>query len=363
MILHRYIAWRYAIVLGSVTAALSAILVTIDLVEQIRVFGGQAPMSRLVTLSALNAPKAIYEILPLIVILASAALFISLARSSEMVVVRAAGRSAIRALIGPGAVILALGLATVVAGNPIIAATGNRADTLRAQLSGSKPQALATTGGGIWLREGDDDGQTVIRAAGSNLDGTVLRGVSLLRLSPDGTITERIEAQSATLIPGAWELQNLRIWPLTADLPAAEMQQLDGLRLPSTMTADQIRDGFGEPSSVPIWELPAYIKRLQLAGFTARRHQVWLQSELAGPVFLLAMLVLAAGLTMGHQRGGRTGVMVLTAVMIGFALYFLRNFAMVLGENGQIPVALSAWAPPVAALMIATGVLLAREDG
>jgi lipopolysaccharide export system permease protein len=49
--------------------------------------------------------------------------------------------------------------------------------------------------------------------------------------------------------------------------------------------------------------------------------------------------------------------------MLGFALYYLRNFIQIMGENGQIPVALAAWAPPVASLMLAVGLLLHMEDG
>ena len=51
------------------------------------------------------------------------------------------------------------------------------------------------------------------------------------------------------------------------------------------------------------------------------------------------------------------------AVLAGVVIFFLRNFAQVLGENGQIPVVLAAWAPPVAAVMMALGLLLHLEDG
>ena len=66
-------------------------------------------------------------------------------------------------------------------------------------------------------------------------------------------------------------------------------------------------------------------------------------------LLLVAMVLVAAGFTMRHTRFGRTGVMVLMALGLGFALYFVRNFAQVLGENGQIPPLLAAWGPPSAA--------------
>ena len=54
---------------------------------------------------------------------------------------------------------------------------------------------------------------------------------------------------------------------------------------------------------------------------------------------------------------------VLLAILGGFALFFLRNFAQVLGDNGQIPVAMAAWTPPLAAVLLAMGLLLHLEDG
>ena len=73
--------------------------------------------------------------------------------------------------------------------------------------------------------------------------------------------------------------------------------------------------------------------------------------------------LIGAGFTMRHQRGGRVGVMVLGAILLSFGVYFLRNFAQILGENGQIPPALAAWAPPVAAILSSLGLLLHLEDG
>jgi lipopolysaccharide export system permease protein len=85
--------------------------------------------------------------------------------------------------------------------------------------------------------------------------------------------------------------------------------------------------------------------------------------ELAQPALLLAMLLIAAGFTMQHQRGRRTGVVVLAAILAGFGLYFLRNLALILGEAGQVPPALAAWAAPVAAIGLSLGLLLHLEEG
>ena len=76
-----------------------------------------------------------------------------------------------------------------------------------------------------------------------------------------------------------------------------------------------------------------------------------------------AMVLVAAGFTMRHARFGGTGILVLLSLMGGFAIFFLRNFAQVLGENGQVPVVVAAWAPPVAAALLALTLLLHLEEG
>jgi len=191
-----------------------------------------------------------------------------------------------------------------------------------------------------------------------------LRNATFISFTPEGTPIERIAAAQATLTAGAWQLADAKIWQLSGvRTPETTAKVTDRHALPSTLTADQIRDSFGTPSSIPIYELPDFIERLKAAGFSAQRHQVWFQTELAMPVFLVAMVMIGASFTMRHQRGGRTGLMVLFAILLSFGTYFVRNFAAILGENGQLPAALAAWAPPIAAIGIAMGFLLHKEDG
>ena len=364
MILHRYFARRFTMTFLATLGGFMLLMLLIDLVEQLRRFGGDAPFTEVLQLTLLNLPDGLYGILPLIMVLATIAMFLGLARSSEMVVTRAAGRSALRALVAPIVVTLVIGCIAIAVFNPLVAATSKEFEARETALKSGGPSVLAISSGGLWLRQGSDTSQTVIRASKTNLDGTELIDVTFLTFTPEGGPTRRIEAETAQLSPGAWTLTNAKVWPLDRARVAEQWATTHAeLRIPSTLTADQIRDSFGTPSSIPIWELPAFIDRLEVAGFSATRHAVWLQMELALPAFLLAMVLIGAGFTMRHQRGGRTGVMVLTAVLLCFALFFLRNFAQILGENGQINPVLAAWAPPLAAIGAAMGLLLHLEDG
>ena len=337
----------------------------IDLIEQLRRFEGvEVSFGQLFGLTLLNAPAAISEILPLLMILSTIVLFVGLARSSELVVTRAIGRSGIRALVAPVMVAMVIGGLAVTTLNPIVAATSERYQRLSDTYRNGGPSILSLSGEGLWLRQGGAEGQSVIHATGFGEPGITLFDVSILTYAKDGGPIRRTQADSAQLQGDMWVLSNVKVWPLMAGVnPESKSEEHDRMEIPTTLTQDRIRDSLGRRESISIYDLPEMIRELKEAGFSTKQHEVWFQVELARPLFLVSMVLVGAAFTMRHTRFGGTGVAVLTAVLLGFALYFVRNFAQILGENGQISIALAAWAPPVAAIMLTLGLLLHAEDG
>ncbi|MEF3047395.1 LPS export ABC transporter permease LptG [Pseudotabrizicola sp. L79] len=365
MILSRYIARRFLWVFLQVLGVFWAIMLMIDAIEQLRRFSDQGiSLTGALYLALMNTPASIYQILPLIMILAAIALFLALARSSELVVVRAAGRSGVRFVLAPVTVTLAIGALSVAVFNPLVAATQKEYARLLAVTANGADSTLSISSSGLWLRQGLEDGQTVIHALRANTDATELFDVSFVVFGTDAQPVERIVADKAVLVPGAWALTGAKRWDLASDNPERSATTLqDGAKLVSNLTREGIRNSFGDPSSVPFWDLPTYIQGLEAAGFSATAHRLWYQMELAQPLLLAAMVLIAAGFTMRHTRFGGTGMLVLLAVLGGFFIFFLRNFAQVLGQNGQVPILLAAWAAPVAAVLLALGLLLHVEDG
>ncbi|QFT63383.1 LPS export ABC transporter permease LptG [Roseivivax sp. THAF30] len=365
MKLHVYFARRFLVTFLSILGGVAAFVYVLDFVEQIRRFDDEdVSFGGLAHLTLLNAPASLYEMLPLVMILSSVALFLALARSSELVVTRASGRSGLVALAGPILVALVVGLISVAVLNPIVAATSQRFSELRELYEDGQQNVISIGAEGLWLRQGDARGQTVIRAARSNADATVLYDVSFLRYQNEVGPTRRLLAQEAELTDGAWHLRDIKAWPLGREINSeANSEMLSELEISSSLTRERIRDRFGQPSAISIWALPAFISDLDRAGFSARRHVVWLQMELARPLFLVALVLVGAAFTMEHARLARTGIAVMSAVLIGFGLFYIRNFAQILGESGQLSPLVAAWVPPAASLILAMGLLLQREDG
>ncbi|MDO5621445.1 MAG: LPS export ABC transporter permease LptG [Paracoccus sp. (in: a-proteobacteria)] len=376
MILPGYIARRFLRMFLIVSGAFIAILFLLDLVEQIRRFSGQGiGLAEAAGLSALNIAGAFYAIMPLVTVLAAIALFIGLARSSELVAIRASGRSALRFLVAPTVTAFLIGLAAVAVLNPFVAASSKRYDEAITRVRAEGAQTISVGQGAVWLRqslppETSDDGrdqtsggQVVIRADRASPDATTLYDATFIVFSAEQGPLRRLEARQAVLQRGSWVLTDVKQWLLAAENPEVEAALHTEITLPSDLTADRIRDSFGQPDAVPIWQLPSFIRGLEQAGFSAQRHQVWFQMELARPFLMAAMVLVAAVFTLRHLRGRNVGIPVLLAFGCGIAVFFLRNMAQVLGDNGQVTAIMAAWTPPLVAALAALAAILQQEDG
>lgn len=365
MRLYLYFALRFFYGFARLFLIFIALTALIEMIEALRKFDSSAiGFVQILRITALRLPISLYEIAPLIVMLSTIQVFLSLAKSGELVIARASGRSALLSILSPVLVAFVFGMILVAVFNPIVAATTKQYESLNNQFLKGSSSVLSISREGLWLRQGSETGQVVVHAKRSNSDATELFDVTFVGFSTSGDIEFRVSGESAKLTAGAWTVKKAKEWRFDiGDNAERDAKYFGRMAISTNLTAEQIHDGFGQPSTIPIWELPAFIDRLKQAGFSPRRHQIWFQSELALPTLLATMVLVGAIFTLGHSRSGSTGMMVLFALASGFSLFFVRNFALVLGENGQIPVLLAAWAPLAAAIFLALGLILHAEDG
>ncbi|GAB4265850.1 MAG: LPS export ABC transporter permease LptG [Pararhodobacter sp.] len=366
MTLGLYLVRRLAFSFAMIGAVFFGMLMLFETVEMVRRFGGSGmPTTEIVWLALLRVPSTLYQILPLLTILASMSMFLGLARSSELVVVRAAGRSAMRMLREPFIATILFGALVVAVLNPIAAGSSRAYAERLAQLQSPDQLAqISLEGSALWMRQGDARGQTVIRAQRVGEDALTFHDVTFLLFErATGVPLVRMEADRAHLETGVWVLEGVKRWDLSAANPEREAQYFETFEMPSDLTDERIRESFARSGMISVWDLPAFIRALDRAGLSSRLHRAQFQTEMALPALLGAMLLVGAVLNLQHGRGGGAGMRILLTVLAGFALFFLRNFAQVLGENGQIPLSLAIWTPPIASMLLALGVLLHLEDG
>jgi lipopolysaccharide export system permease protein len=360
MTLDLYITRRFFAAVVKVQVILLGVILMFDFVDLLARFGGPAGTRGVLALMLIRVPGIAATLFPLVVLIASLWTWMALARSSELVVIRAAGLSGIRLAAGPMALSLIFGLFAFGVVNPIVAATSQREDRMMERYGAAGPARLSISGPNIWLRQAVPGGQMVIEAGRADPDGRTLHEVLLFRFAGNGTLATRTEAASARLDDGAWVFSGARSLDVTGEAP--------GIGAATTLRVETEGEGASlevltAPEQVPFWQLLPFTRMIEAAGFSGVRHRLFFQSELARPVVYLAMLMIGMAFAMRPVRFGNTAVLVLAAILAGFAFYFVTDVAQSFAGARQMPVWVAVWAPPAAVMMLALALILHLEEG
>jgi lipopolysaccharide export system permease protein len=289
------------------------------------------------------------------VLFGSMAALLQLSRKLELVVARAAGISAWQ-FLQPGLLIAVLiGVLSVTVYNPLSAVLKQRASTLETSIFSRNIQTREKP---IWLRQRSQDGQAIFRANGSATNAATLYDVTVYAFDHDGVFNHRVEAREASLHEGFWELKEARILSATE-----EPQSHDRYLIASSLQPSEVRQSFIDPDAVPFWDLKQTIDRMEQADINATPYRLHYDLLLARPLLFIAMVFVAASVSLRFFRFGGVAMMVLGGVAAGFMLYVATELMAELGASGIISSLVAAWFPAVVGSLLGTLALLYQEDG
>ena len=201
--LGRYLAWRFLRVILTIFIAIFCLMFVIDFVELLRRASDnpQAGAGTVAFMSLLRVPHSTEMIMPFAVLFGSMATFVDLTRKLELVVARAAGVSVWQFLTPPLVAVFCIGILSITVYNPLAATLKQRSDRMEFELFGVDGSLRIDHG--VWLRQRGVDGLAIIHATGASAGGSSLFDVSVNIYAPQGGFLERVEAERATLVPGA----------------------------------------------------------------------------------------------------------------------------------------------------------------
>jgi lipopolysaccharide export system permease protein len=358
--LRYYIGRRFAMMIVGAFVVCGVLIFLIDLIELLRQGrrSAAATTGMMIALTAMRLPSYTEILLPFAVLVGSIGALLSLSRKSELTVMRAAGMSAWQ-FVRPGlTVAFLIGVVSVALYNPLAAAARAESERRMADLFGRETSLMQGGRGGLWLRQDSVDGPSVINAAASSDRGTVLSGVTVFRYSPSGAFLERIEARKAVLDDGLWDLQNALV-----SAAGEAGRELPNYKLATYLSKERAQDAFGSENSVSVWELPGLIEVAEKAKLPAHKYRVQYELLLSRPLLLMAMVLLAATVSLRSFRMGGVQTMVITGILGGVGFFLLTEVSRQAGVAGLVAAAVSVWAPVVVSMMVSLTVLLHQEDG
>lgn len=339
------------------------IVMLFDSIELMRKVASRPDVSfgDVIEMAAFRLPHMGQEMFPFAVLFGGMSAFWRLARTHELVITRAAGVSAWQFMLPVLILAASLGAFHIMVFNPLASTLLTRYERLEAKYLKGQENFLAVSQSGLWLRQSNSGGQSVVHASSVYQQGTEVELTKVVIFVYEGSnqFLERIDADTARLEDGFWYMRNANI-----QKPEEAAQIYPEYWLETDLTLAKIQDSFAPPETMSFWALSDFIKTLEQAGFSAIRHKLHLNTLLASPLLMCAMVLIAATFTLRQtsRRGGTTFVISM-GVLTGFLLYFFSDVVYALGLSDSIPVTLAAWTPSGVATLLGLGMLLHLEDG
>ena len=340
------------VVIGLAVAA--TLFVVVDLAKTLdRFLRIKPPIGYILEHFAYRLPAWLHDGLPIVMLVATIFLFLTLTRDQELTALKAAGVSLYR-LSAP---IIAFGvLVAVLAGlfqELVLPQLNQRGDEVdRVKIRGQLPQHMQLRSR-LWLRGTENRFYRVELLAPGTSD---LYGVTILDLGPDFRMRSRLDARRAHWTGEAWELKD------------GAFREADGQgrveSVPFAITAlnlDERIEDFTQiqktVSAMSYVELSEYVRKLEAAGFHAKKYMVELYAKLAFPLVNLIMVLVAIPFALQAPRSTRIfGIGLAIGIMVGYVV--VHQAAVALARADLLPPLLAAWTANVVFLGLGLSLLM-----
>ena len=364
LILCRYLLKKFALIFLATLFVLTTVIMLFDVIELLRNASKHEGISfvDIGILALLKSPQMIHVILPFVTLISGLIFLFRFDKSSELIVMRAVGLSAWN-FISPLIIFIAIvGIFDVTIFNPISAMTARRYERLEERVGLTRSTPFVWSSKGFWLRDIRPDKILVIRASRVRQEeaNVMLDNVSVFEMDENNHFNRQSEAPIGVLKDGILTLKNAFVID-----PVAETGHPSALvPFETDLSLDKILEKFDDPQTMSFWRFPRFIRFLKESGFTSATHEMYWHELIAFPALLVAMLLIGCVFAVSpSNRQGKVLVRVLSAVLCGFALFFLTRVTNVLGQSGSLPMILAAWIPAMIATPLCLSALLHLEDG
>jgi LPS export ABC transporter permease LptF/LPS export ABC transporter permease LptG len=357
-LMDRYLIRQYLIYLGIGTLIGAVLIGVVDLLQTLdRFLRIKPPFTTILEHFAYRLPGELYKGLPMIVLIATVFLFLSLTRQRELDAFKAAGISLYRAslpiLLVAGAIsVLAVAFQEIVL--PDINAKSEEVD--RVKIRGQLPRHLQRQTQ-IWYRSSDT---RFFRMALLDPVGKSMEGLTVLDISRDFRMEERLDARAAQWSADGWQLTDgvfRRVGP--QNRVTSEMFDSRLLAMPEHI--DDFIQLQNAPDTMSFLELRAYVARLRDGGHRVTRYLVQLYSKLSFPLVHVIMALVAIPFALVSPRSGGRAMGIGVAIVIAVGYWVVHSIALAFAQADLLPAALAAWTANIVFAGIGTALFLSAR--
>lgn len=356
-----YFVRHYALNFLILLLGLLAVIYIFDIVELLRrsARSDMATLPLVLVMGLYKLPEVGQMVFPFAILFSAMWTFWQMTKRHELVIIRAAGLSAWQFILPVILTAFIIGLTLVIIINPLGALFVSKFEKLEAQYLTQNKNAISLSENGLWLRQNDETGaMALLHADKISMPDWTLQDVTVYFFNENNIFLRRVDAASSYLENGAWHFQYA-----VSNVPGGIPQAKNHMALKTDLTLGDLESSFSSPQTVSFWKLPAYIKTMEQTGFDSTPLKIHFQSLMAQPLLFMAMILLAASVSLRPQRLRGTSFLVFSGILIGFIVFFMASFLQALGASSQIPVFVAAWFPAIISMFLGISAMMVLEDG
>lgn len=334
-----------------VLAAFLALFMFFDLIAEMRSVGqGGYEFGHALLYVLLSLPGIVYELMPIAALIGTLYSLSTLARHSEITVLRASGLATRDLLLTLFRVAGLLALLTLLVGEGVVPFSERMAQELRARALSNviSHQGFDT---GLWVK----DGRNFINIAEATPDAR-LHGVRIYQFDEHNALRSVTEAKEATFHPPErWLLSGVVRTVLEQEHSHVELVEQEEWH--SAVNPDLLSVLLVAPERMSLFGLVKYTKHLMDNRQKTERYEIAIWKKLIYPLAALVMVALALPFGYSHDRVGGVSLKIFTGVMFGILFHMLNGLFSNLGVINSWPPFASATAPSALFLLAAAGML------
>ncbi|WP_228276313.1 LPS export ABC transporter permease LptG [Dechloromonas sp. H13] len=334
-----------------VLVAFLALFSFFDLINELRSVGkGGYQLGHAVFFVALSLPGMIYELIPIAALIGTLYALSTLARHSEITVLRASGLATRDLLMTLFRVAALLGLLTVVVGEGLVPVSERLAQELRTR---ALSNVIAQQGfeSGLWVK----DGRSFINIREATPDAR-LRGVRIYKFDTSNALESVTDVEEAEFNPPEhWLLKGVVRTVLDGD--TSRVERFDTAEWMSAVNPELLSVLMVAPERMSLVGLVNYKQHLSDNRQKTERYEIAIWKKVVYPLASLVMVALALPFGYSHNRVGGVSLKIFAGVMLGILFYALNGLFSNLGVINAWPPFASASAPSAMFLLAAIGML------
>ena len=339
-IIDRYLVGQYLAFLGTGTLVAAVLVLVVDLIQYLdRFLRAKPPFIYIVQHLLYRLPGSLHEGLPIIVLVSTVFLFLTLTQQHELDALKAAGISLYRASLPVLLVAFSISLGAGLLQETALPGINAKAEEIdRVKIRGNKPRHLQRQTQ-IWYRSSDT---RYLRMELLDPIARSLEGLLVVDISPDFRLVDRLDASRARWTGEAWMLGD----GVYRQIGPANQVTVDAFAERLVSMPEQINDLIQvqkAPETMSFLELRGYITRLAETGHQVNKYLVQLDSKLSFPLIHVIMALVAIPFALASPRGGGRGVGIAVAILISVGYWVVNSVAIAFAKAELLPPMLGAW--------------------